>query len=86
MGGGGLPHDAAHKVVDNQVRPEFFADNVGAFAPKHIELQDALHVAQVDFHLPAAQVKIGDIFGLVALGVEKGRDEKDFLGPKAAKA
>src|SRR3989344_7321601 len=54
-----LRHEQADQVVSEQVHPQFLLDHRRRLATEHFHAEGGLDVAQVQLHVPAAPVQLG---------------------------
>ena len=79
---GSLLHDAAKKVVGNEMHAQFAFDHLGGKATKHVHVEMDFDLAEVKFDVPAAEIEFGQVdrgYG----GVEQGGHEGDAARTKA---
>ena len=79
----GLSHDRPDQVVCQDVRPDFFANQLGCLASQDVHLHRGLDRAQIEFVIPAGTIQQCQILLRRLLGIQQGRHHDEGLRPES---
>ncbi len=79
----GLRHDRADEIVGQDVRPDFFVNQLWRFAAQDVHLHRCLDRSQIELIIPTRTVQKGEVLLGRLLGIKQGRHHDDGLGPEA---
>jgi len=80
---GRLLHESADQVIGDDMQCDFLANHLGSAAAKHVHAEGDLDVAKEQLDTPAAEIKLGQLFGRICDGIGQCGDDDNGLRPKA---
>ena len=82
VGQGGSLHQGANEIVSDPMHRQLFENHPGGEAAQDIHAKHGFDLSEMQFDVPAPEIKFFQFLGWIKLRIEQGGDENDFFGAK----
>src|SRR2546428_3780844 len=83
MAVGGLLHESANQIIDDQVDLQFFGNEFWTLATQHVQVQDGFELMKVQFHCPTLPIKRAHFLRRIKFLIKQSSYQDHSAGAKA---